>query len=62
MTAHCFTTVCIYLVGKKKIYCVFSASDLLIQNQFIQNKIMSCISKKAIFMPNFHVKSEAFKV
>ena len=32
------------------------------QNQFIQNKIMSCFPKKAIFMPNFHVKYEAFKV
>lgn len=65
MPAHCFATVCIHLVEKKinkQLYCIFSVSNLLIQNKFIQNKIMSWFSKKAIFMPNFHVKSESVKV
>lgn len=60
MPAHCWTTVSIS--QKKDICCMFSVSNLLTQNQFVQNKIMFCFSKKAIFMLDFHVKSETFKV
>lgn len=41
---------------------MFLVSNLLTQNQFVQKKIMPCFSKKAIFMLDFHVKSETFKV
>lgn len=41
---------------------MFSISNLFTQNQFVQNKIMSYFSKEAIFMLDFYVKSETFKV
>lgn len=41
---------------------MFSVSNFLTQNQFVQKKIMSCFCKKAIFMLDIHVKSETFNI
>lgn len=52
----------LYASVRKKIWYMFSISNLFTQNQFVQNKIMSYFSKEAIFMLDFYVKSETFKV